>query len=57
MNLSWVLFEVSPTALGGGTSNLFRGMTIALSIILTIQYRRKIRKEKLTLKKSNLFKN
>ncbi|WP_051203268.1 CPBP family intramembrane glutamic endopeptidase [Hugenholtzia roseola] len=55
MNLSWVLFEVSPNALGGGASNIFRGITIALSIILTIHYRRKIRKEALTLKKSSLF--
>lgn len=38
MNLSWVLFEVSTNALGGFYTNLFRIITIALSIIITIKY-------------------
>jgi membrane protease YdiL (CAAX protease family) len=38
MNLSWVLFDVSDNALGGIYSNVFRIITIALSIIITIRY-------------------
>lgn len=41
MNLSWELFSVSTNALGGSYSNIFRGITIALVIILTLRYKRK----------------
>ena len=41
MNLSWVLFEVSENALGGYFSNLFRIITIALTIIITLKYNKK----------------
>lgn len=41
MNLSWSLFEVSDTALGGWYTNLFRIITIALTIIITIKYANK----------------
>jgi hypothetical protein len=41
MNLSWTLFEVSSTALGGGLSNVFRAITIALTIFITIYYHRR----------------
>ncbi len=41
MNLSWVLFDVSNNALGDLTSNVFRGITIAITIIITIFYHRK----------------
>ena len=41
MNLAWEIFSVSDNALGGLTSNLFRAMTIALAIILTLIYQRK----------------
>jgi len=41
MNLAWEIFSVSDNALGGFTSNLFRAMTIALAIILTLLYNRK----------------
>jgi membrane protease YdiL (CAAX protease family) len=37
MNLSWALFDVSDTALGGIYANLFRVISIALTIILTIK--------------------
>ncbi len=40
MNLSWILFDVSDNALGGLYSNLFRAITIALTIIITIRYHR-----------------
>jgi hypothetical protein len=40
MNLSWILFEVSSNALGGLYTNLFRIITIALTIIITIRYHR-----------------
>lgn len=38
MNLSWILFEVSNNALGGIYTNLFRAITISLTIIITIRY-------------------
>ena len=38
MNLSWLLFEMSENALGGLYTNLFRAVTIALTIIITIRY-------------------
>lgn len=38
MNLSWILFEISGNALGGIYANLFRAITIALTIIITIRY-------------------
>ncbi len=41
MNLSWILFEVSNNALGGVYTNLFRAITIALTIIITILYHKK----------------
>ena len=41
MNLSWILFEVSNNALGGIYTNLFRAITIALTIIITIRYHKK----------------
>ncbi|MBI3141531.1 MAG: CPBP family intramembrane metalloprotease [Bacteroidetes bacterium] len=37
MNLSWYLFSVSHNALGGIGPNLFRGLTIALSIWISIR--------------------
>ena len=41
MNLSWTVFAVSDTALGGIAPNIFRAATIALSIYLTIRHKRK----------------
>jgi membrane protease YdiL (CAAX protease family) len=41
MNLSWALFEISSNSLGGFYANLFRLITIALSIIITIKYNQK----------------
>lgn len=41
MNSSWILFEVSNNALGGIFINLFRIITIALTIIITICYHKK----------------
>jgi membrane protease YdiL (CAAX protease family) len=38
MNLSWTLFEMSHNALGGLYTNLFRVITIALTIVITIKY-------------------
>ena len=38
MNLSWILFEVSDNALGGIYTNIFRSVTIALTIIITVYY-------------------
>lgn len=37
MNLSWTLFDMSGNALGGLFANLFRIITIALTIILTLR--------------------
>ena len=41
MNLSWMLFTVNDNALGNVSSNVFRGLTIAISIIVTVLYKRK----------------
>jgi membrane protease YdiL (CAAX protease family) len=41
MNLSWTLFDISTNALGGWYSNLFRAITIALTIIITLRYHKK----------------
>lgn len=41
MNLSWGLFEVSSNALGGFYTNLFRIITITLTIIITIRHNKK----------------
>ena len=52
MNLSWILFDVSANAVGGLYTNLFRGLTIALSIVITIRYHKK---RGLLVRKHNLI--
>ncbi len=54
MNLSWVLFEVSNNALGGFYSNLFRLITIAMTVVVTIYYHKK---RGLRISKNNLIVN
>lgn len=56
MNLSWHLFEMDETALGGVLPNVFRGLTIAFAIVFTILYKRK-RGRGLAITKLNLIKN
>lgn len=41
MNLSWSLFNVSENAMGGIYTNIFRVITIGLTIIITIRYHKK----------------
>lgn len=41
MNMSWFLFDISETALGGIGANLFRAITIALSVFITIRFSKK----------------
>lgn len=41
MNLSWDLFDMHDTALGGLLPNILRGLTIILAISFTIIYKRK----------------
>ena len=57
MNLSWILFEVSSDALGGLYTNLFRVITIALTIIITVRYNKlnglNINRNNLILNKNN----
>lgn len=36
MNLYWDLFDQGQSALGGGTANVFRTVTVALSVVLTL---------------------
>ena len=55
MNLSWDLFNVSDNALGNITSNIFRCLTIAVAIILTILYKKK-HGQKLTVTRNTLLK-
>ncbi len=41
MNLSWHIFNMDETALGGIIPNLLRGLTVILAIGLTVVYKRK----------------
>jgi len=41
MNLSWMLFDVSDNAFGGIYANVFRILTIILTIAITLFYKRK----------------
>ena len=41
MNAWWMLFEVSDTALGNVWANVFRVLTIVLSVLATLWYRRR----------------
>lgn len=43
MNLSWILFPSAETAAGDTWSNLFRALTIALSIFITLVFRSRTR--------------
>jgi len=54
MNLSWGLFAVSDNALGGMYANIFRVITITLTIILTLLYKRR-NKIPLEVKRSTLL--
>ena len=53
MNLSWGMFSIGETALGGWGANLFRVMCIALTIVVTIIYRQ--HKGHFRVNRSNLF--
>lgn len=55
MNLSWILFDVSGNAADKLAENIFRIITIALSIYLTIRFIR--RKEKRRITGNKLFVN
>ncbi len=54
MNLSWHLFEVSENALGTASFNIYRGITIALAIVLTIMYKKR-NGEKLSVNRQTLL--
>jgi len=54
MNFSWIFFEVGSNALGGVFINIFRAVTIALTILITILYHKK---NGLKIKKRNLLIN
>src|SRR5690606_32665538 len=54
MNFAWELFSVSSNALGDVYANVFRVLTIALIIILTILYK-KGKKMPLAIDKNNLW--
>lgn len=55
MNLSWTLFNVSENALGGVYTNVFRIITIILTVIATILYNN--RKDKYRVNGNNLLIN
>ena len=55
MNFSWELFSVSDTAFGSLYSNIFRIITIAMIIILTLVYKKR-HGEKLTINKQTIWK-
>lgn len=54
MNLTWHLFDMDETALGGFLPNILRGLTIALAIVFTIIYKRKHHID-LAITKNTLF--
>ncbi|MCK0109939.1 CPBP family intramembrane metalloprotease [Flavobacteriaceae bacterium S0825] len=54
MNLSWNLFAMDETALGGLLPNILRGLTITLAIGFTIIYKRK-RNMDMAITKNTLF--
>lgn len=54
MNLSWTLFDVSSNASGNLYTNIFRIITIALTIIITIKYPKN---KKLIINRNNLLIN
>jgi membrane protease YdiL (CAAX protease family) len=54
MNLSWSLFQLDENAVGGLYSNIFRGLTIAITVIVTIRFKKKAG---FAVNKSNLWKN
>lgn len=54
MNLSWALFLIDNTALGGTKANIFRALTIAAAILLTL-YIKKKKKKPLIINKNNLW--
>ena len=55
MNLSWTLFNVSDNALGGVYTNVFRIVTIALTVVATIIYNKQ--KDRFRIKRTNLWRN
>lgn len=54
MNLSWTLFQLDESAAGNLYSNIFRALTIAITVVATIRYRKK---EGFKVNKTNLWKN
>jgi hypothetical protein len=54
MNLAWMIFAVSDNAFGGIYANVFRILTIALAIILTLVYKRK-KQIPLNITKENIW--
>jgi membrane protease YdiL (CAAX protease family) len=54
MNLSWYLYDMSETAMGGMLPNIFRGLTIAFAIIFTLIYKKR-RSLPITITKDKLF--
>lgn len=54
MNLAWEIFSVSENALGGIYSNVFRFLTVALVILLTIMYKKR-KGIKMTVNKKTLL--
>jgi membrane protease YdiL (CAAX protease family) len=61
MNLFWMMFSAGVNALGGWYANIFRAITIALIIVITILYKRRsgermeINRETLWIKKRQTF--
>ncbi len=55
MNLSWVLFDVGNNALGDIFTNIFRVVTITITVTSTIIYNK--RKDKFQINRSNLIVN
>ena len=56
MNLHWMLFSVGDNALGGTYANIFRAITIIVTIVGTLFYKRQTGK-KLVINRNRLWIN
>lgn len=56
MNAYWYIFDVAHNALGGTTANVFRLLTILLSVYITIRHSR-IKNSKMVINRTNLIVN
>ncbi|KAA3627416.1 MAG: CPBP family intramembrane metalloprotease [Bacteroidetes bacterium] len=57
MNLTWHIFEMDDTALGGILPNVLRALTVALAIVFTIVYKKRKGQELLVNRSTLIWRN